>query len=204
MKIPFGIINDEKDNPIVYTLTHSNKFFYIKLTDLINYKDEKIIIVVKDTRDEELKELIKKFKNSKCVFLIPKKHSQKFEKEKLKTIIYPLRPDSIIKIFLTNEKIAKNNFGLLLKNNGLLFNEKNNMSTYLTETETAIIESLFKKNVIDKNTIKEKILRLHKSIDSKSLESHLSRIRKKIKTIKSSTEIISINLNQIKIKSTDQ
>ena len=48
MKIPFSISNDDSENPIVYTLSHSKKFIYKKLKDLINQQGKKFIIIVDD------------------------------------------------------------------------------------------------------------------------------------------------------------
>ena len=200
MKIPFSLSDDDISHPMVYTLTHSNKFFYVKLNDLQNQNEDKLVIVNKNEKESNLKQLIKSYKHIRCFFLIPKEFKLQFEKENLKTIIYPLSPNNILKI-LNDKESVKQRLGLFLKNNGLLFNQNNNKNVYLTETETGILELLFNKGVVEKATIKEKILKLNKSIDTKSLESHLSRIRKKIKEIGSTVVIVSTNSNKIKIKS---
>tara|TARA_Y100001970_G_C14254413_1_gene874166 strand:- start:6829 stop:7446 length:618 start_codon:yes stop_codon:yes gene_type:complete len=204
MKIPFTINNNDSKNPIVYTLTHSKKFIYFSPQELINQKNTKLILVVENTQEEICKKLIKKFKNTKSFFLIPKNLKEFFQKEYLKTIIYPVRPNEIIKNLSNDNQNLQNDLELFLRNDGVLFNLKNNLSTYLTETEAGIVNLLFNKRTVDKNLIKEKILKLHESIDTKSLESHLSRIRKKINEIDSSVELISINSNKITIRIIDQ
>ena len=203
MKIPFSISNDDSENPIVYTLSHSKKFIYKKLKDLINLQGKKFIIIINDIEKKELKKLLKTFQDLGCFFLIPKELKNEFQKEGLETIIYPLQPEKIFNYFSAEKKQTKNNLGLILKDNGLLINTKNNVAVYLTETEMSIIDLLFKKRVVEKNLIREKILKFHESVNTKSLESHLSRIRKKIKKIDSPIKLISTNPNQIEIKFTN-
>ena len=61
-------------------------------------------------------------------------------KQKLKTIIYPIQPNAIIEIFSDDSQIVNNDFSLVLRKDGILFNFVNDMSVYLTETESSIIE----------------------------------------------------------------
>ena len=75
----------------------------------------------------------------------------------------------------------------------------NNLKTYLTETEQDILNFLISKHNVSKNTIKKEIFNLNPLVDTRSLESHLSRIRKKIKKIDSVLKIISIDRDNIQI-----
>ena len=38
MKIPFSICDDDLENPVIYTLSHSKKFYHLKLEDFITGK----------------------------------------------------------------------------------------------------------------------------------------------------------------------
>ena len=75
-----------------------------------------------------------------------------------------------------------------------LYNEKlinldNDNFCYLTKIELEILTYLIRKKETSKNFIKENILNIKSNIETNSLESHLSRIRKKMKTIKTKVKI---------------
>ena len=75
-----------------------------------------------------------------------------------------------------------------------LYNEKltnlnNNNFCYLTKIELEILTYLISKKETSKNFIKENILNIKSNIETNSLESHLSRIRKKMNTIKTKVKI---------------
>ena len=75
-----------------------------------------------------------------------------------------------------------------------LYNEKltnldNDNFCYLTKIESEILTYLIRKKETSKNFIKENILNIKSNIETNSLESHLSRIRKKMNTIKTKVKI---------------
>ena len=75
-----------------------------------------------------------------------------------------------------------------------LYNEKlinldNDNFCYLTKIELEILIYLIRKKETSKNFIKENILNIKSNIETNSLESHLSRIRKKMNTIKTKVKI---------------
>ena len=75
-----------------------------------------------------------------------------------------------------------------------LYNEKltnldNDNFCYLTKIELEILTYLMRKKETSKNFIKENILNIKSNIETNSLESHLSRIRKKMNTIKTKVKI---------------
>jgi len=65
-----------------------------------------------------------------------------------------------------------------------LINLDNDNFCYLTKVELEILTYLIRKKETSKNFIKENILNIKSNIETNSLESHLSRIRKKLNTIK--------------------
>ena len=73
--------------------------------------------------------------------------------------------------------------------NEKLINLDNDIFCYLTKIELDILIYLIRKKETSKNFIKENILNIKSNIETNSLESHLSRIRKKINTIKSKVKI---------------
>ena len=75
-----------------------------------------------------------------------------------------------------------------------LYNEKltnlnNDNFCYLTKIELEILTYLIRKKETSKNFIKENILNIKSNIETNSLESHLSRIRKKMNAIKTKVKI---------------
>ena len=72
-----------------------------------------------------------------------------------------------------------------------MINSKSDKEVYLTLPEKEILILLFEKKRIEKKTLLESVLRLKKDTETKTIESHLTRIRKKLLTINSDIEIIS-------------
>ena len=81
-----------------------------------------------------------------------------------------------IENFLQNQKIQFHDISV---DNEKLTNLNNNSFCYLTKVELEILSCLIKEKVTSKNFIKENILNIKSNIETNSLESHLTRIRKK-------------------------
>ena len=71
---------------------------------------------------------------------------------------------------------------------------------YVTEKEFEIIKLFFKKKTVRKDFIQEQILNLQKIVDTKSLDSHLTRIRNKFLLIESRLNISSVKNESLEIK----
>ena len=91
-----------------------------------------------------------------------------------------------IEQFVQNLKVQ---FHDLYLYNEKLINLNNDNFCYLTKIELEILTCLIRKKQTSKNFIKENILNIKSNMETNSLESHLSRIRKKINTIKSKVKI---------------
>ena len=91
-----------------------------------------------------------------------------------------------IEHFVQNIKVQFHDLSLY---NEKLINLENNNFCYLTKIELEILIYLIRKKETSKNFIKENILKSKSNIQTNSLESHLSRIRKKINTLKSKVKI---------------
>ena len=66
----------------------------------------------------------------------------------------------------------------------------NNQSfCYLTKVELEILSYLVREKETSKNFIKENILNIKTNIETNSLESHLTRIRKKMNKVKTTVKI---------------
>ena len=91
-----------------------------------------------------------------------------------------------IELFVQNIKVQFHDLSLY---NDKLVNLNNDNFCYLTKIELEILTYLIRKKETSKNFIKENILKIKSNIETNSLESHLSRIRKKINTLKSKVKI---------------
>ena len=91
-----------------------------------------------------------------------------------------------IEHFVQNIKVQFYDLSLY---NDKLINLNNDNFCYLTKIELEILTYLIRKKETSKNFIKENILKIKSNIETNSLESHLSRIRKKINTLKSKVKI---------------
>jgi hypothetical protein len=72
-----------------------------------------------------------------------------------------------------------------------IINTKVDKEVSLTLPEKDILILLFERKQIDKNFLLESVLKLKKDTETKTIESHLTRIRKKLISINSQVEIIS-------------
>ena len=91
-----------------------------------------------------------------------------------------------IEHFVQNLKVQFQDLSLY---NEKLVNLNNDNFCYLTKIELEILTYLIKNKETSKNFIKENILNIKSNIETNSLESHLSRIRRKMNTIKTKVKI---------------
>ena len=91
-----------------------------------------------------------------------------------------------IEYFVQNLKVQFHDLSLHKEK---LINLDNDNFCYLTKIELEILTYLIRKKETSKNFIKENILNIKSNIETNSLESHLSRIRKKLNTIKTKVKI---------------
>ncbi len=91
-----------------------------------------------------------------------------------------------IEYFVHNLKVQFHDMSIC---NEKLINLNNDNFCYLTKIELEILTYLIRKKETNKNFIKENILNIKSNIQTNSLESHLSRIRKKMNTVKTKVKI---------------
>ena len=95
--------------------------------------------------------------------------------------------DEVITFFVSKPFICKN---IKIKGEKII-NLKDEKGAYLTLPEKDILILLFERQKVEKNFLLENVLKLRKDIKTNSIESHLTRIRKKLLSINSKIEIIS-------------
>jgi len=91
-----------------------------------------------------------------------------------------------IKNFTQNLKIQFHDISI---ENEKLTNLKNNSFCYLTKVELEILKYLMREKETSKNFIKESILNIKSNVETNSLESHLTRIRKKMNKVETCVKI---------------
>ena len=88
--------------------------------------------------------------------------------------------------FINNLKFQFHDISI---DNEKIINLNDNSVCYLTEIELEILIHLIRKKETSKNYIKENILKIKSNIETNSLESHLTRIRKKMNKVNTTVKI---------------
>ena len=189
MKKRINIFSNDIIKNFLSTLFSNYELIFIKLEDIdynVQNTQANIIFI---SSDEEL-DLIN-FKNLSDNYLIItnlEKNEINFnDNQKLmKTPVSINKIKSAIENFLQNSKLQ---FCDILIDNEKLTNLKNNSFCYLTKIELEILSYLIREKKTSKNFIKENILNIKSNIETNSLESHLTRIRKKMQKINTIVKI---------------
>ena len=193
MNFRYSLVEKPKNNFLISFLDKNN-FIYVDFHAAV-LLDEPVIMVFSEDcdtfQDAEFKKQLNKSKN-KAILFLPKKLNFINYFSDFNKIFYPLPISKLEK--LLRKSMVEKNFSfkdIFLYKESFLCNKSNQKKIYLTETEINILKLLFREKIVNKETLKNDILKQKSSILTKSLESHLSRIRKKINDIDSKTLIIS-------------
>ena len=93
---------------------------------------------------------------------------------------------NMIESFLQNLTLQFHDISV---DNEKLTNLNNNTCCYLTKIEIEILSYLIREKETSKNFIKEQVLKIKSNIETNSLESHLTRIRRKMNKVKTNVKI---------------
>tara|TARA_Y200000002_G_scaffold248520_1_gene205829 strand:+ start:498 stop:1100 length:603 start_codon:yes stop_codon:yes gene_type:complete len=143
---------------------------------IINNKNESGLINFENLNDYYL--IITSLKNNISNF----NNNLKF----LKTPIPINHLKNAILNFTQNLKIQFHDISI---DNEKMTNLKNNYFCYLTKVELEILKYLIREKEASKSFLKENILNIKSNIETNSLESHLTRIRKKMNKVDTSLKI---------------
>ncbi len=189
MKNKINIFSNNKINNFVRKFLSNYELTFLKLED-IDYKKRSlkvnIIIINSDIDSEKVKSenltgnylIISNIVNNK---LILNNNSQ--------FLITPTSVNNIkdkIENFIHNLKIYFHDISI---GDEKITNIKNNYFCYLTKAELEILTHLIREKETSKNFIKENILKIKSNVETNSLESHLTRIRKKMNEIQTIVKI---------------
>ena len=189
MKNKLFIFSNNKINNFVTKLLSNYELTFLKFEE-IDYKEEYTganIVIVNCNEDankvnfENLNEnyliisnlINKKLNLNKNLYLLNSPISVNNIKNKIENFLQNIKV-RFYDISIENEKIT---------------NLKNKSFCYLTKAELEILTFLLREKETTKNFIKENILKIKSNVETNSLESHLTRIRKKMNEIETIVKI---------------
>ena len=189
MKNKLNIFCNNKINNFVIKLLSNYELNFLRLEE-VDYEEQSSkvnIIIINNNKDSE-KISFKNLNENYLIFsnLLNKKFNLN---NGLQLLITPTSVNNIknkIENFVLNLKIYFHDISI---KNEKLINLKNNSFCYLTKVELEILTCLIKENEISKKFIRENILKIKSNVETNSLESHLTRIRKKMNEIETSVKI---------------
>ena len=158
-----------------------------------------IICLVKNLNKNNYENIKNIFSKTNKVFFLSSEDSSINKNDNWSfNINYPIKINKLIDIINSKAQDEPIIFHDLLILDNFIINSETKEKIRITETETKIIEKLIKNKKLEKKFLQSEVLNLKKEIDTKSIESHISRIRKKIKLIKTNIKI-KIQSDQITI-----
>ncbi|MDC0193199.1 hypothetical protein OAJ53_01910 [Pelagibacteraceae bacterium] len=183
------------ERPIIRTIKEAFigfKIYNISKQDIKKNKltNKNIFLVLNEEMPAGLNKVFF-LRNNVVIFFSKKNDVNKSEHSNVKifsglTNINKLR-DEIITFFVSKTFIYKDIKILEEK----IINTRADKEAFLTSLEKDILILLFERKKIEKNFLLENVLKLRKDTETKTIESHLTRIRKKLLSINSDIEIIS-------------
>jgi hypothetical protein len=208
MRIDVAITNDNQESEIFKFISVINKFnIFFKPIENIDNKINKLTIIIANKKDDEKQiKNLKKLLSQECdnfIFLFPSSLKSILNTTNSKIIYFPINITDFekeVSKYANNIPIKFGCFSLTNKN--LLF-ENNNRHIYLTEPEAHIIKLLFLNKLVKKDQIKTEVLKLRTTVESKSLETHLYRLRKKLSTLSPNVSIRSDDKNNLVVVETN-
>ena len=189
MKNKINIFSNNKINSFVTKLLSEYELTFFKLED-IDYKQqytEVNIVIINGDKDTDKINLDNLNENYLIISNIINKKLNLNKKSHLLNV--PTSVSNIknkIENFLQNIKFCFHDISI---ENEKLINLKNNSFCYLTKAELEILICLIREKETSKSFIKENILKIKSNIETNSLESHLTRIRKKMNEIETVVKI---------------
>ena len=189
MKIKLFIYSDTKIESFLRSLLSEFELVFMKFNDFDYkiYSSQPNIFILSDNKDVSLIDF-RKLKNN-CLIISNKNINNINLNNKLRVLRTPLTTNHIkskIENFVQNISIK---FHDICIDNEKLTNLNNQSFCYLTKVELEILSYLVREKETSKNFIKENILNIKTNIETNSLESHLTRIRKKMNKVKTTVKI---------------
>ncbi|MDC0037542.1 hypothetical protein OAJ30_02575 [Alphaproteobacteria bacterium] len=199
MKINFSINDSTNQEKLIIFLEKNCNFNFISTENTYDFKDLKLIILQKNISDNRISKILENLNNQNSQVFAHKSLQDKISPN-YNVIFYPTNISIFQKMIQKFHETSISFKDIYLSQDSFLINSINQKKIYVTEKEFEIIKLFFKKKIIRKDFIQEKILNLQKIVDTKSLDSHLTRIRNKFLVIESGLNISSIKNECLEIK----
>ena len=187
MKNKINIFSDTKIKLFLIELFSDYELFFIDLNEIQNYLHNTGANII-FLNDEENTKLIdfKKLNDNFLILSNLKNINENIYNQLFKIPKSINNIKTIIENFLENLKIKFHDIAIV---NEKLTNINNNSFCYLTKLESEILSYLITEKESTKKHIQENILNIKSTIQTNSLDSHLTRIRKKMHKINTSVKI---------------
>tara|TARA_Y100001958_G_scaffold15875_1_gene9682 strand:+ start:110 stop:706 length:597 start_codon:yes stop_codon:yes gene_type:complete len=191
LKNKINIFSDKKIKFFLSELFFDYELLFMDLSEIQNYINNNSINIIVLNDDKSTKPFdFNKLKGNFLILSNIKNQSMKINNQLIKTPISINQIKTITENFLENIKIIFHDIIII---NEKMTNTNNNSFCYLTKLESEILSYLIYEKESTKNYIQENILNIKSTIKTNSLDSHLTRIRKKMNQIKTSIKIQSKN-----------
>ena len=199
MKINFSINDSANQDKLINFLEKNCNFNFIPIEKTYKFNDLKLIILQKNISKNKLSKILENLNNQNSQVFAHKSLQDKVPPN-YNVIFYPTNISSFQKM---TQKFHETNISfkdIYLSQDSFLINSSNKKKIYVTEKEFEIIKIFFNNKIVRKDFIQEEILNLQKIVDTKSLDSHLTRIRNKFIAIESGLNISSVKNESLEIK----
>ena len=199
MKINFSVNNSTNKDKLIIFLEKNCNFNFIEMEKSYEFNDLKLIVLKKDISQNNLNKILENPNNQNSQVFAHKSLQDKIPSN-YKVIFYPTNISTFQKTIKKYQETNISYKNVYLSQDSFLINSNNQKKIYVTEKEFEIIKTFFKNKIIKRDYIQEQILNLQKIVDTKSLDSHLTRIRNKFLAIDSGLNISSIKDDNLEIK----
>tara|TARA_B100000963_G_scaffold359149_1_gene385608 strand:+ start:826 stop:1422 length:597 start_codon:yes stop_codon:yes gene_type:complete len=191
LKNKINIFSDKKIKFFLIELFNDYDLFFLDINKIEKNLENSNTNIIFISNSETMSSINFKELNDNFIILSSQKNENIRTKNQLiKTPISINHIKSTIENFVQNSKIKFHDIIII---NEKLTNIKNKSFCYLTKLETEILSHLIIEKETSKKYIQENILNIKSTIQTNSLDSHLTRIRKKMNQIKTSVKIQSKN-----------
>ncbi len=189
MKNTLNIFCNDTIKNFINTLINKYKLVFMDL-DAIDHHNQTMqpnIVIINSNKDANLVSLDNLNNNYLIITSLKNLNLNKNNNfELLNTPISINHIKNTLENFIQNFKIQFHDLSI---DNEKLTNLSNNSFCYLTKVELEILKHLIKEKETSKKFIRENILNIKSNIETNSLESHLTRIRKKMNKVSTSVKI---------------
>ena len=198
MKTRLEIFSSEK---LQNFFSNLDIFFDISLKSLNDLKDsydsKNLSIVFFEDKDFIEEKILKNLLDNENFIFVSKEQSalEKLSKGLKKNITPPLSISKFldkVNQIINQKKLTFKNIDL---NNTTVTNNKTKEKIYLTQAENLILLKLLNEKVVNKKLLERDALHIKENLNTSSIESHLNRIRKKLKKISSDFTVSSKDTN---------